>query len=75
MTQRNEFLKLLQRFEYFFGGTLGTWKTDPVDLDLKEDVKSIFLRPYPVPKLHEEMFKNEVERLFLLVVLKVANYL
>ena len=30
MTQRNELLKLLQKFEDMFDGTLGTWKTDPV---------------------------------------------
>ena len=35
MTQRNELLKLLQIFEYFFDGTLGIWKIDPVYLDLK----------------------------------------
>ena len=26
VTQRNELLKLLQKFEDFFDGTLGTWK-------------------------------------------------
>ena len=34
MTQRNDLLKLLQKFG-FFNGTLGTWKIDPVDFDLK----------------------------------------
>ena len=31
MTQSNEILKLLQKIEYLFDGTLGTCKTDPVD--------------------------------------------
>ena len=31
MTQRNDLLKLLRKFEEFFYGTLFTWKTDPVD--------------------------------------------
>ena len=31
MTQRNELLKLLQKFEELFNGTLGIWKTDPLD--------------------------------------------
>ena len=53
MTQCNEMLKLLQKFEEFFDGTLGTWKTDPVDFELKEDKNPIFLGPYPVPKIHE----------------------
>ena len=41
MTQRNELLKLLQRSEELFNGTLGTWKTDPVEFELKEDAKPI----------------------------------
>ena len=58
--QRNEFLKLLQNFEELFHGTLGTWKTDPVDLELKEDAKPICLIPHPVPKVHEEIFKGRL---------------
>ena len=73
MTQCNGMIKLLQRFEEFFSGTIVTWKTDPVDLKLKGDVTPICLQPYPVPNVHEEMFKNEIEHLFLLGVLEVAN--
>ena len=35
MTQRNELQKLLQKFEEFFDGTIGTWKIEPIDLELK----------------------------------------
>ena len=73
MTQRNELLKLLHKFVELFNGTLGTWKIDSVDFGLKEDADPIFLRPYPVPKVHKEMLKKEVERLVLLEVLEVAN--
>ena len=31
VTQHNELIKLLQKFKYFFDGTLGTWKVDTVD--------------------------------------------
>ena len=61
ITQRNEFLKLLQKFEELFNVTLGTRKTDPVDFELKEDAKPIFPRPHPVPKVHEEMFKMRLD--------------
>ena len=54
-----------------FDGTLGTWKTDPVEFELKEDAKPICSRPYPVLKVHEKMSKKEVERLLRLGVLKV----
>ena len=72
-TQHNEFLKLLQKFEYLFDGTLGTYKTDPVDFELKENTKPICLQPYPIPKVQEEMLKREVECLVLLGLLEVAN--
>ena len=58
MTQCNELLKLLQIPKELFNETLGTWKTYPVDFELKEDENPICLRPYPVPKLHEEMSKK-----------------
>ena len=63
MTQRNKLLKLLQKFVELFDRILGTWKTNPVDFELKEDAESIFSWPYPVPKVHKEFFKKEVERL------------
>ena len=53
ITQRYELLKLLHKLEEFFNGTLVIWKTDPLDFELKEDAKLIFLRTYPVPKLHK----------------------
>ena len=39
-----------------FNGTLGTWKIDPVDFELKEDVKPICSRPYPVLKVKQRSF-------------------
>ena len=58
MAQRNELINLLQKFEEFFNRKLGTWKTDTLDFGIKEDSKTILSQPYPVPKVHEEMFKN-----------------
>ena len=70
--QHNELLKLSQIFEKIYG-TLGTRKIDPVDFKLKQDEKPILSRTYPVPKVHEEIFKKEVERLVLIGFLEVAN--
>ena len=56
-----------------FNGTLGTCKTDTVYFELKEDSKPICSLPYPLPKVQEEMLKNEVGRLVLLVFLEVEN--
>ena len=59
-TQRNELLKLLQKFEELFDEKLGNWRTDPLNFELKKDAGPICSQPYQVPKVHEEMFKNEV---------------
>ena len=74
MTKCNELLKLLHIFKELFDRTLGTWKTDQVNFELKEDANIICTQPYTVPNIHEEMFKKEVERLSLLRVLKIVNY-
>ena len=66
MTQHNDLLKLLQKFEELTDGTIGTWRTYPVDLELKENGKPVRSQLYSVPKVHEEMFKEEVECLVLL---------
>ena len=58
ITQRNDLLKLLHKFEELFNGTIGTWQTYPVDFELKEDVKPICSQKYPLPKLHEEILKD-----------------
>ena len=56
-----------------FDGTLGMWKTTPVDLELKDDAKPVWSRPYPVPKVQKTMFKKEVKRLVRLGVSEEEN--
>ena len=51
-TERHRLLNILKTFEYLFDGKLDTRKTALVDLELKDDVKPLCLRPYPVPKVH-----------------------
>ena len=47
--EQKELLKLLQQFEPLFDGTLGTWKTEPVELELKDsDCNPYHAKPYPV---------------------------
>ena len=53
MTQHNDLLKSLQRFEELFNGRLGNWKTDPVEFKLEQDLNPVCSQKYPVPKLHE----------------------
>ena len=58
VAQRNDLLQRLQKIEDFLDGTLGTWKPDSLDFKLKEDENPICLQPYPVPKVHKEIFKK-----------------
>ena len=56
-----------------FGGILGTWNTDPVDLELKDDVNPVCLRPYPVPRVYEGIFRKEADRMVKLGVPEEEN--
>jgi hypothetical protein len=53
-----------------FNGTLGDWKTKPVSFQLKEGVSPYHGQAFPVPKIHKETIKKEVERLCQLGILE-----
>ena len=54
---------MLLDFEDIFDGTLGHWKTEPVEIELKPGSKPYSGRYYPVPKINKETFKKELLRL------------
>jgi hypothetical protein len=55
--QQETLHKLLRTFSHLFDGTLGNWKTDPVDLELKDkNEKPYHARAYPVPHTQEVDF-------------------
>ncbi len=57
-----------------FDGTLGSWETDPVKLQLKEpDCQPYHSRPYPVPHSQEQKLRDEVQRLVEFGVLRKVN--
>ncbi len=68
--QQKKLLQLLTKYESLFDGTLGGWKTKPVSFQLKEGVSPYHGRAFPVPKVHKETIKKEVERLCQLGVLE-----
>ena len=60
--QQEKLHKLLKMFAHLFHGTLGNWKTNPVDLELKDkNEKPYHAKPYPVPHSHEQQLKDEVQ--------------
>ena len=68
--ERKLLLQLLKKFESLFDGTLGEWKTEPVEFELKEGVTPHSQRYYPMPHIHKETFKKEIKRLVQLGVLE-----
>jgi len=72
--EQRQLLKLLQKFEDLFDGSLGTWKTDPIELELKDpNVKPYHAKPYPVPYSQEKRLKEEINRLCKYGVLRKIN--
>jgi hypothetical protein len=62
--QQEALHKLLRKFAHLFDGTLGHWKTDPVDLELKDKNENPYhARPCPVPHSQEQLLKDEVQQL------------
>ena len=41
---------VLSKHELFFNGTLGNWKTKPVDLELQLCARTFHAKPHPVPR-------------------------
>ena len=61
--QRCQLQKLLTTYEVLFDGTLGDWQTNPVSIKLKPGATPYHGRAYPVPHVHLETLRKEVNRL------------
>ena len=64
---------LITKYEFLFDGTLGTWKTKPVDIGLQSGAKPYHAKPYSVPRAHGDVLRKEVEQLCQLRVSKKVN--
>ena len=71
--ERNELYNLLKKYECLFDGNLGTWHGKPYDIKLKPDAEPYHGKPFPVPRIHELTFKQELDRLKYLKVIKKVN--
>ena len=68
-SQRQDLAEILSKFPKLFSGKLGCYPHKKVHLELKADAKPYRCRPYPVPKQHVKVFKEELERLVEIGVL------
>ncbi len=70
---RGKLCQLLEKYSSLFDGTLGTWTGQTVNIDLKPNVSPYHARAFPIPRVHLETLKCEVERLCKIGVLKKVN--
>ena len=71
--KKEELKRLLRKHSKLFDGSLGKWTGTPYSIDLKEGATPYHARAYPIPKIHENTLRLEVDRLVELGVLKRVN--
>ena len=71
--ERNELYTLLKKYESLFDSNLGTWRGKPYDIKLKTDAEPYHGKPFPVPRINELTFKQELDQLNYLKVIKKVN--
>jgi transposase InsO family protein len=64
---------LLDKYSTLFDGTLGSWNETTYDIELREDAVPYHAKAYPIPRIHMDTLKLEVERLCEIGVLKRVN--
>ena len=69
----NELYTLLKMYEFLFDGNIGTWHGKPYDIKLKPDAEPYHGKKNSVPRIHELTFKQEIDRLEYLKVIKKVN--
>jgi Retroviral aspartyl protease len=57
--QRESLLELLQQHQSLFSGKSGKYTKRQLHLELKEGAQPVHWKPYPIPKAHEQLFKEE----------------
>ena len=57
-------LKILQKFSHLFSGKLGSYVHKKFSINLKDPhTPPVFCNPYPVPIVHQQVFKKELQNL------------
>ena len=52
---------LLSKYKTLFDGSLGHWNDTEYEIELRPDAKPYHARSYPIPKVHLETLKAEVQ--------------
>ncbi|KAL7526665.1 hypothetical protein ACHAXR_001589 [Thalassiosira sp. AJA248-18] len=56
-----------------FDGTIGVYPHTKFHIDIEQDAKLVYSRPYPIPRIHLQTFKKEFDHLVQLGVLAPQN--
>ena len=59
--ERGKLHALLEQYETLFDGTLGQWSGPDYEVELREDATPYHAKAYPIPRVHTETLKMEVE--------------
>ena len=69
MHQKADLLQVLEDNQQMFDGTLGVYPHKKFHIDIDENAKPVHARPYPVPRVHLQTFKKELDHLVKIGVL------
>ena len=72
--QRQDLLKVLQKHAKLFDGTLGVYPHKKFHIEIEEGAKPVHSRPYAVPIIHHNTFKQELEHLVDIVGIVPRRY-
>jgi hypothetical protein len=67
--QQSDLVHVLSRYKKVFSGQLGCYPHSKIHLELKADATPSQSRPYPVPRHHKAVFKEELNQLCKIGVL------
>ena len=62
-TQRESLYKVLSKHSKLFDGTLGLYPHKKFHIELKPGAEPVHHRGYPVPYVHRDVFKQELDHL------------
>ena len=67
--QQKELAAVMEKYPKVFGNDLGCYPHRKIHIDIDPNARPVHRRAYPVPKLHEDTFKKELDHLVAIGVL------